>query len=105
MFARAQRPHVWVSASLIYVTTLSAIMAAEAEQTGLLVVVFVGLSFLVGFVLKRFAALLLPLSVIVITLIWFPSVDEAPLAGMVVGLVAGVLLGRMYEGMSAGEAL
>jgi hypothetical protein len=100
MSARPLRPSVWLvplSAALIYLASLSAIMAVEAQETRLLVVAFLGLSLIAGFVIKRFTALLLPLGVIAIALLWFPNVDEDPLVAMIIGLLTGVLLGRVYE--------
>jgi hypothetical protein len=100
MSAPALRLTSWLvplSAALIYVGSLSVIMAEEARETRLLVVVFLGFSLLAGLVIKRFTALLLPLGVIAIAMLWFPNVDEDPLVAMVVGLLAGVLLGRVYE--------
>ena len=85
------------SAALIYIGSLSVIMAEEARETRVLVVVFLGFSLLAGLVIKRFTALLLPLGVIAIAILWFPNVDEDPLVAMVVGLLAGVLVGRVYE--------
>lgn len=106
MFARESRPSVWLvplGATLIYFAGLSAVMAAEEHKTRLLVVVFVGFSFLAGFVLKRFTALLLPLGVIAIAMLWFPNVDEDPLVAMFFGLLGGMLAGRIYERMNAEE--
>jgi hypothetical protein len=100
MSASALRPTsrlVPFSAGLIYLAGLSAIMAAEARETRLLVAVFLAFSVLAGLVIRRFTALLLPLGVIAIAMVWFPNVDEDPLVAMVVGLLAGILLGRMYE--------
>ena len=48
-------------------------------------------------VIRRFTALLLPLDVIAIAMLWFPNVDEDSLVAMVVSLFAGSLIGRMYE--------
>jgi len=100
MSSRALRPSVWLaplSAAAIYLASLSAIMAEEGQETRLLTVVFLGFSFLAGLVLKRFSALLLPLGVIVIAMIWFPSVDEDPLVAMVIGLLGGVLVAGVYD--------
>jgi hypothetical protein len=100
MSARVLRPASWLvplSAALIYLGSLSAIMAEEARETRLLVVVFLGFSLLAGLVIRRFTALLLPLGVIAIAMLRFPNVDEDPLVAMVIGLLAGVLLGRVYE--------
>jgi hypothetical protein len=81
MSARPLRPSVWLvplSAALVYLASLSAIMAVEAKETRLLVVAFLGLSLIAGFVIKRSTALLLPLGVIAIALLWFPMSTRPP---------------------------
>jgi hypothetical protein len=49
-------------------------------------------------VIKRFSALLLPLGVIALSLLWVPLVDEDPILAMLGGVFAGVVLARAYEG-------
>jgi hypothetical protein len=63
-----------------------------------LVVAFFGPSLLAGLVIKRFSALVLPLCVFAVTLIWVPLADEeGPILAMVAGLVVGVALAKTYE--------
>jgi hypothetical protein len=100
MYARALRPASWllpVGAALIYLTSLSAILVEESEEPRLLVVAALGLSLLAGLVIKGFSALVLPLGVIALTLLWVPHIDEDAVVAMVGGLLGGVVLARGYE--------
>lgn len=69
----------------------------ESEDPRLLVVAFLGSSLLAGLVIKRFSALVLPLGVVAVSLLWVPLVDEDPILAMIGGLFAGVVLARAYE--------
>jgi hypothetical protein len=100
MSARALRPSAWlvpVSATVIYLVSLSAILAQETERPRLLAVAFFGLSLLAGIVIRRFAALVLPLGVIALSLLWPHHLDEDPIEAMVLGLLLGVVLARIYD--------
>jgi hypothetical protein len=100
MSARALRPSAWlvpVSVTVVYVASLSAILAQETERPRLLGVAFFGLSLLAGVVIRRFAALVLPLGVIALSLLWPHHLDEDPIEAMVFGLLLGVVLARIYE--------
>ena len=77
--------------------SLSLILVEEWNEPRLLVIAFFAPSLLVGLVIKRFSALVLPLGVIALSLIWVPLIDEDPILAMVGGLVAGVVLARLYE--------
>jgi hypothetical protein len=77
--------------------SLSVILVQEWNEPRLLVVAFFGPSLLAGLVIKRFSALVLPLGVIALSLIWVPLVDEDPILAMIGGLLAGVVLARAYE--------
>ena len=50
---------------------------------------------LVGLLIKRFSALLLPLAVIVLSRLWVPLIDEDPIFAMIGGLFVGVVIGRV----------
>jgi len=60
-------------------------------------------SLLVGLVIKRFSALLLPLAVVALSRLWVPLVDEDPIFAMLGGLLVGVVLGRAAERMPRTE--
>jgi hypothetical protein len=62
-----------------------------------LVLAFLAPSLLVGLVIRRFSALVLPLGVIAVSLLWVPLVDEDPIAAMLGGLLVGVVLAKAYE--------
>ena len=84
-------------AALIYVASLSVILVQEWNEPKLLVVACFAPSVLVGLVVKRFSALLLPLAVIAISRLWVPLVDEDPIVAMLGGLLVGVVLARVLE--------
>jgi hypothetical protein len=86
-----------VGAALIYLVSLSTIVVQESNEPKLLVVAVFAPSLLVGLVIKRFSALVLPLAVIAVSLLWVPLVDEDPILAMVGGLLVGVALGKAYE--------
>ena len=97
---RAPHPSPWLipaGAALIYLASLSAILVQEQEEPRLLVLAFLAPSLLAGLVIKRFSALVLPLGVIALSLLWVPLVDEDPIAAMLGGLLAGVVLAKAYE--------
>jgi hypothetical protein len=73
------------------------ILVQESNEPKLLVIAFFGPSLLAGLVIKRFAALLLPLAVIALSRLWVPLVDEDPFFAMIGGLFIGVVLARMFE--------
>jgi hypothetical protein len=77
--------------------SLSLILVEEWNEPHLLVVAFFAPSLLVGLVIKRFSALVLPFGVIALSLLWVPLIDEDPILAMVGGLLAGVVLARLYE--------
>ena len=98
--ARELHPAPWLipaGAALIYLVSLSMILVQESNEPKLLVVAVFAPSLLVGLVIKRFSALVLPLGVIAVSLLWVPLVDEDPILAMVGGLLAGVVLGKAYE--------
>src|SRR5262245_42187485 len=102
MFVRALRPSAWLvpaGAALIYLMSLSALLVEESGEPRLLVVASLGLSFLAGFVIRRVSALVLPLGVIALALLWVPHVDEDAIVAMVGGLLGGLVLARVYERM------
>ena len=84
-------------AALIYVASLTVIVVQEWNEPKLLVVACFAPSVLVGLVVKRFSALLLPLAVIAISRLWVPLVDEDPIVAMLGGLLVGVVLARVLE--------
>jgi hypothetical protein len=84
-------------AALIYVASLSVILVQEWNEPKLLVVACFAPSVLVGLVVKRFSALLLPLAVIAISRLWVPLVDEDPIVAMLGGLFVGVVVARALE--------
>jgi len=86
-----------VGAALVYVASLTVILVQEWNEPKLLIVACFAPSVLVGLVVKRFSALLLPLAVIVLSRIWVPLVDEDPIVAMLVGLLVGVVLARVLE--------
>ena len=69
----------------------------EWNEPKLLVVAFFGPSLLAGLVIKRFAALVLPLAVIALSRLWVPMADEDPILAMIGGLFVGVVLARALE--------
>jgi len=69
----------------------------ESNEPKLLVLAVFAPSLLVGLVIKRFSALLLPLAVIALSRLWVPLVDEDPLFAMLGGLLVGVMLGRASD--------
>ena len=73
------------------------ILVQEWNEPKLLVVACFAPSVLVGLVVKRFSALLLPLAVIAISRLWVPLVDEDPIIAMLGGLLVGVVLARVRE--------
>jgi hypothetical protein len=77
--------------------SLSAILVQESNEPKLLVLAVFAPSLLVGLVIKRFSALLLPLAVIALSRLWVPLVDEDPLFAMLGGLLVGVMLGRASD--------
>ena len=77
---------------MIYVASLTVILVQEWNEPKLLVVACFAPSVLVGLVVKRFSALLLPLAVIVLSRLWVPLVDEDPIVAMLGGLLVGVVL-------------
>ena len=85
------------SAALLYIASLSVFLAQEWHEPQLLVVAFFGPSLLAGLLIQRFAALLLPLAVIVLSWPWVPTVDEEPFFAMMGGLLAGVVLARVLD--------
>ena len=98
--ARALHPSPFlipVGAALIYVASLTVILVQEWNEPKLLVVACFAPSVLVGLVVKRFSALLLPLAVIVLSRLWVPLVDEDPIVAMLGGLLVGVVLARVLE--------
>jgi len=98
--ARALHPSpllIPVGAALVYVASLTVILVQEWNEPKLLIVACFAPSVLVGLVVKRFSALLLPLAVIVLSRIWVPLVDEDPIVAMLVGLLVGVVLARVLE--------
>ena len=98
--ARALHPSpglVPLGAALIYIVSLSVILVQEWNEPKLLVVAFFGPSLLAGLLIKRFAALLLPLAVIALSRLWVPLVDEDPFFAMMGGLLVGVVLARALE--------
>jgi hypothetical protein len=100
MSARALWPTAWlvpVSAAIIYLACLSALLTEESGEPGTLVVAFLGFSLLAGLVIRRFSALVLPLGVVAVSLLWVSQIDEDPVVAMIVGLLGGVLLARVYE--------
>src|SRR5262245_8311598 len=108
MSARALRPSVWLvplSAALIYFVCLSALLLlTEEEGEPALVVAFFAFSLLAGLVIKRFSALVLPLGVVAVSLLWESEIDETPVVAMIVGRFAGILLARGYERLQRGES-
>jgi hypothetical protein len=82
---------------VIYVASLSAILVEEWEEPRVLVIAFLGPSILAGLLIKRFTALVLPLGVIAVSLLWIPHVSGDPIVAMLGGLLAGVLVARVYE--------
>jgi hypothetical protein len=97
---RVLHPSPWLvpaGAALIYIASLSAILVQESNEPKLLVLAVFAPSVLVGLVIKRFSALLLPLAVIALSRLWVPLVDEDPIFAMLGGLLVGVLLGRASE--------
>lgn len=87
-----------LGAAFIYVGSLSTILVEERNEPMVLVLAFFGPSLLAGLVIKRFSALVLPLCVFVVTLVWVPLVDEeGPILAMVAGLVIGVALAKAHE--------
>jgi hypothetical protein len=100
MSAQALRPAAWLlpaGAAVIYVASLSAVLVEEWQEPRLLVVAFLGPSILAGLLIKRFSALVLPLGVVVVSLLWIPHVSGDPIVAMLGGLFAGVLVARVYE--------
>ena len=98
--ARALHPSpllIPAGAALIYVASLTVILVQEWNEPKLLVVACFAPSVLVGLVVKRFSALLLPLAVIAISRLWVPLVDEDPIVAMLGGLLVGVVLARVLE--------
>jgi hypothetical protein len=83
--------------ALIYVASLSVILVQEWNEPKLLVVAVFAPSLLVGLLIKRFSALLLPLAVIVLSRFWVPLVDEDPIFAMIGGLFVGVVVGRVVD--------
>ena len=100
MFVRPQRPSVWLvpaGVTLLYVASLIVIVARDTESPRHLVVAFLGLSLLAGLLIKRFAALVLPFAVVMLSLVFVHQVDEDPIVAMAFGLLLGVVLARAYE--------
>jgi hypothetical protein len=98
--ARALHPSpslIPAGAALIYVVSLSVILVQEWNEPKLLVVACFAPSVLVGLVVKRFSALILPLAVIAISRLWVPLVDEDPIVALLGGLLVGVVLARVLE--------
>jgi hypothetical protein len=98
-------PPAWLvpaGAAVIYLASLSAILVHESQEQNPLVIAFLGPSLLVGFLIRRFWAVALPLGVIAVSRLWIPFADEDPILAMVGGLFAGVVLARAYE---RGQAL
>jgi len=83
--------------ALIYVASLSVILVQEWNEPKLLVVAVFAPSLLAGLLIKRFAALLLPLAVIVLSRLFVPLIDEDPIFAMIGGLVVGVAVGRAFD--------
>jgi hypothetical protein len=77
--------------------SLSAILVEESNESKLLVVASFGPSVLIGLVIGRFSALVLPFVVIAASLIWVPLIDEDPILAMIGGLLVGVVLAKVYE--------
>jgi hypothetical protein len=86
-----------LGAALIYIASLSVVLVQEWNEPKLLVVAFFGPSLLAGLLIKRFAALLLPLVVIAFSRLWVPMVDEDPFFAMMGGLLVGIVLARVLE--------
>jgi len=108
MSARPLRLSGWavpVGVTLIYVASLVGILAQDLDSPRQLVVAFLGLSLLTGLLIRRFTALVLPFSVVMLSLIFVHQVDEDPIAAMVFGLLLGVVLARAYERTESREAL
>jgi hypothetical protein len=100
MSARPLRPTAWLvpaSAAIIYLACLSTLLTEESGEPGTLVVAFLGFSLLAGLVIKRYSALVLPLGVVAVSLLWVSHIDEDPVLAMIVGLLGGILLARGYE--------
>jgi hypothetical protein len=98
--ARALYPSPWLipaGAALIYTASLSVILVQEWNEPKLLVVACFAPSLLIGLVIKRFSALVLPLAVIALSRLWVPLVDEDPIFAMLGGLLIGVVVGRAVE--------
>jgi hypothetical protein len=107
MSARALRPTAWLvpaSAAIIYLACLSALLTEESGEPGTLVVAFLGFSLLAGLVIKRYSALVLPLGVVAVSLFWVSHIDEDPVVAMIVGLLGGILLARVYERLQRVES-
>jgi hypothetical protein len=73
------------------------ILVQEWNEPKLLVVACFAPSLLIGLVIKRFSALVLPLAVIALSRLWVPLVDEDPIFAMLGGLLIGVVVGRAVE--------
>jgi hypothetical protein len=98
--ARVLHPTPWLiplGAALVYIASLSVMLVQEWDEPKLLVIAFFGPSLLAGLLIKRFAALLLPLAVIALSRLWVPLVDEDPFFAMMGGLLVGVLISRALE--------
>ena len=73
------------------------ILVQEWNEPKILVVAVFAPSVLVGLLIKRFSALLLPLAVIVLSRFWVPLIDEDPIFAMIGGLLVGVVVGRLVD--------
>jgi hypothetical protein len=83
--------------ALVYVASLSVILVQEWNEPKLLVVAAFAPSLLVGLLIKRFSALLLPIAVILLSRLWVPLIDEDPIFAMIGGLLVGVAVGRAFD--------
>jgi hypothetical protein len=98
--SRQLRLSAWLvpaGVTFVYVATLSAILAQDTDSPRQLVVAFLGLSLLAGVLIRRFYALVLPISVVALSLVSVHRLDEDPIVAMVLGLLLGVVLARAYE--------